>query len=162
DFVVRLTPYGVFAIAASAAGTLGVAGLGRIEGYLVVYVALSSLLALWILPGLVAALTPLAWRGVVGAGPARLITALATGGVCLVLPILVERSRRLLAAVDPGRRDPGGAVEVLIPASLSFPSSAKLLSLSFLLFAGWFSGQDVSPAQYPTLVGSGVASLFGS
>ena len=162
DFVVKLTPYGVFAIAASAAGTLGLEELGRIQVYLVAYVALSSFLALWILPGLVAALTPLRWRDVVGASRDALVTAFATGSVFIVLPVLVERSRELLAAADAQRRDFTGAVEVVVPASFSFPSSAKLLAISFLLFAGWFSGQEVSLARYPLLVASGVASLFGS
>ncbi len=162
DFVVNLTPYGVFAIAASAAGTLTLGELERIQVYLVIYIALASLLSLWILPGLVAALLPLRRREVVAASRDALLTAFATGSVFLVLPILVERSRELLAAADPRGRDAGGAIDVVVPASFSFPNSAKILALSFLLFAGWFSGQDVSLAQYPTLVGSGVASLFGS
>lgn len=162
DFVVNLTPYGVFAIAASSAGTLTLEELGRIHVYLVAYVALSCLLALWILPGLVAALLPLRWRDVVGASRDALLTAFATGSVFLVLPLIVSRARELLTAADPQRRDPGGTVEVVVPASFSFPSSAKLLALSFLFFAGWFSGQEVGVAQYPTLVVSGVASLFGS
>ena len=38
-FVARLTPYGLFAIAATAAGTLSVEQLGRLQIYLVTYVA---------------------------------------------------------------------------------------------------------------------------
>jgi Na+/H+-dicarboxylate symporter len=162
DFVVNLTPYGVFAIAASAAGTLTLGELERIQIYLAIYVALASLLSLWILPGLVAALLPLSRREVVVASRDALLTAFATGSVFLVLPILVERSRELLARTAPGRPDAGAAVEVVVPASFSFPNSAKLLALSFVLFAGWFSGQDVALVHYPTLVASGVASLFGS
>src|SRR6185503_11839561 len=57
-YVVRLMPLGLFAIAANATGTLSVDQLARIQIYLVAYVALSLLVSLWILPGLVAALTP--------------------------------------------------------------------------------------------------------
>jgi Na+/H+-dicarboxylate symporter len=162
DFVVNLTPYGVFAIAASAAGTLTFEELARIQVYLVIYVGLASVLALWILPGLVAALLPLRRREVLAASRDALVTAFATGSVFIVLPILVERSRELLAKAAPERPEVGAAVDVVVPASFSFPNSAKLLALSFLLFAGWFSGQEVSLARYPTLVVSGVASLFGS
>jgi Na+/H+-dicarboxylate symporter/ABC-type amino acid transport substrate-binding protein len=162
DFVVNLTPYGVFAIAASAAGTLTFEELERIQVYLVVYVALATLLSLWILPGLVAALLPLRRRDVIAASRDALLTAFATGSVFLVLPILVERARELLAAADPRGRDAAGSIDVVVPASFSFPNSAKIFALSFLLFAGWFSGQEVSAAQYPLLVVSGVASLFGS
>jgi Na+/H+-dicarboxylate symporter/ABC-type amino acid transport substrate-binding protein len=162
DFVVNLTPYGVFAIAASAAGTMTLDELGRIHVYLVAYIALASLLALWILPGLVTALLRLRRRDVVGASRDALITAFATGSVFIVLPIIVTRSHELLRAADPQHRDAGGQVDVVVSASFSFPSSAKLLALSFLFFAGWFSGQEISLGQYPTLVVSGVASLFGS
>ena len=54
NFVVALTPYGVFAIAAVVAGTLSLEELERLEVYLVTYVSMSLLLALWVLPGLVA------------------------------------------------------------------------------------------------------------
>jgi Na+/H+-dicarboxylate symporter len=57
-FVVQLTPYGIFAIVANSAGTLNVEQIGRIQVYLVTYVAMALLVSLWVLPGLVAALTP--------------------------------------------------------------------------------------------------------
>src|SRR4029079_568019 len=57
--VTRLTPYGLFAIAATAAGTLDVEQLGRLQIYLLTYVAIALLVSLWALPGLVAALTPI-------------------------------------------------------------------------------------------------------
>ena len=40
-FVTRLTPYGLFAIAANAAGTLGLEQLSRLQIYLVAYVAVA-------------------------------------------------------------------------------------------------------------------------
>src|SRR6187200_1926990 len=52
--VTRLTPYGLFAIAANAAGTLNLEQLSRLQVYLVAYVAVALLVSLWVLPGLVA------------------------------------------------------------------------------------------------------------
>ncbi len=65
-FVTRLTPYGLFAIAANAAGTLGLEQLSRLQIYLVAYVAVALLVSLWVLPGLVAALTPIRARDMLG------------------------------------------------------------------------------------------------
>ena len=65
-FVTRLTPYGLFAIAANAAGTLGLEQLSRLQIYLVAYVAVALLVSLWVLPGLVAALTPIRARDILG------------------------------------------------------------------------------------------------
>ena len=61
-FVTRLTPYGLFAIAANAAGTLSLEQLSRLQIYLVAYVAVALLVSLWVLPGLVAVLTPIRVR----------------------------------------------------------------------------------------------------
>ena len=47
---------------ASAAGTMNVEQLGRLQIYLFMYVAVGLLVSLWVLPGLVAALTPIRMR----------------------------------------------------------------------------------------------------
>ncbi len=52
-------------------------------------------------------------------------------------------------------------VDILIPAASPFPNLGLLFSLIFVLFGGWFVGSSLSPADYPTLVGAGVAALFG-
>ena len=49
-----------------------------------------------------------------------------------------------------------------MPASFNFPHTAKLLSLSFVLFAAWFAGARCRRPQYPALAGTGVLVLFGS
>src|SRR5262245_29724850 len=56
-FVVSLTPFGIFAIAATVAGTMSLEQVSRLQLYLLLYVAIALLLALWVLPGLVAAFT---------------------------------------------------------------------------------------------------------
>ena len=53
-------------------------------------------------------------------------------------------------------------VEVVVPAFFNFPKMGTLLPMSFVLFAGWFSGSQVAVTQYPLLVTAGIASFFGS
>ena len=60
--IIRLTPYGLFAIAATAAGTMTVDQFGRLQIYIVIYVLVTLLIALWVLPGLIAALTQIPMR----------------------------------------------------------------------------------------------------
>jgi Na+/H+-dicarboxylate symporter len=74
-FVVSLTPYGIFAIAATTAGTLSLEQVARIQVYLITYVVIALLVALWVLPGLVSALTPFGYREVLGPTRDALITA---------------------------------------------------------------------------------------
>ena len=143
-FVTRLTPYGLFAIAANAAGTLGLEQLGRLQIYLVAYVAVALLVSLWVLPGLVAALTPIRVRDVLGESRDSLITAFIAGDLFIVLPGLMQASQTLLHRLSPGDHEPGRLTEVIVPASFNFPHTGKLLSLSFILFAGWFADAPVA------------------
>jgi ABC-type amino acid transport substrate-binding protein len=49
-----------------------------------------------------------------------------------------------------------------VPASFNFPHTGKLLSLSFVLFAGWFADAAVPLGAYPRLALAGLLSFFGS
>jgi Na+/H+-dicarboxylate symporter len=161
-FVVRLTPYGIFALSANAAGTLRLEQVQKIQVYLVAYVAISLLVALWVIPGLVVAVTRLRYRDVLGPAKNALITAFIAGDLFIVLPILIESSKRTLASNHVTDEQAAGLPDVIVPASFNFPHTGKLLSLSFVLFAGWFSGTSVPVTAYPELALSGVLTFFGS
>jgi len=132
SFVVRFTPIGVFAIGASAAGTLTVEEFGRIQVYIVTYVALSLIMVFWILPGLVMAVTPMRYRDVVGLSRDALVTAFATSSEFIVLPILAMRGKELLRRYDLERPESSSLIDIIIPVSFNFPHVAKVLSLSFV------------------------------
>ncbi len=161
NFVVGLAPYGVFAIAANAAGTMEVGDARGLYVYLAVYIAMALILALWALPALAAMLTPFSHRQILSAGRAALITAFATGSVFVVLPVLATRTKELLATADASE-DAIQTVDVVVPTAFNLPSAGKLLTLSFVVFAGWISGFPVSPTEYPSLLATGLVSLVGS
>jgi Na+/H+-dicarboxylate symporter len=164
-FVGKIAPYGVFAITASAAGTIDIADLGRLQVYIVVYVAMALILSFWLIPGLIATLTPLKFGAILRAFRGPLITAFATGNVLIVLPILAADSKELIGRSGGNRAEATekeeSSVDILIPAAFPFPSLGTILALIFVVFGGWYVGSTVSVAQYPTLSIAGVASLFG-
>jgi Na+/H+-dicarboxylate symporter/ABC-type amino acid transport substrate-binding protein len=162
QFIVRLTPYGLFAIAATAAGSLNVDQLGRLQVYLVTYVAVALLLSFWVLPGLVSALTPIRMGEMFGLTRDALITAFVAGDLFIVLPTLIEASRTLVARYPSSFREAAELPEVLVPASFNFPHTGKLLSISFILFAGWFADAPVPFGDYPQLALTGLLTFFGS
>ena len=162
NFVARLMPIGVFAVVASAAGTMPLAEIGKLQVYLVTYVALALVLTLWVLPALIMSCTPLTYRQIVGQTRDILVTAFATGSALIVLPLLVERSKELLRQSGLGSEETAATVEVIIPAFTSFPKIGTLFPMSFVLFAGWFAGISVSAAHYPIFAVTGLASFFGS
>ena len=106
--VTRLTPYGLFAIAANAAGTLSLEQLSRLQIYLVAYVAVALLVSLWVLPGLVGALTPIRARDMLGASRDSLITACIAGDLFIVLPSLMQASQTCSAGFARATRSRAG------------------------------------------------------
>src|SRR5262245_2970996 len=162
-FIARLTPVGVFALAATAAGTLRLDQLERLQVYLITYVAIALLVALWVLPGLVAALTTIPFRDVLFPARNALITAFSAGDLFIVLPVLIENCKDQLARHDAtGGSTAANLPDVIVPASFNFPHTGKLLSLSFILFAGWFADAAVPVMQYPQLALTGLLAFFGS
>ncbi len=164
-FIGRLAPYGVFAITASAAGTIDVNALARLQVYIAIYVALALILSLWVIPGLIAALTPLSYGSVVRTFRGPLITAFATANLLIVLPVLAADGKKLVAQMDAQDSETieqeESAIDILIPAAFPFPNLGLIMSLMFVLFGGWFVGSGLSVADYPTLAGAGLAGLFG-
>ena len=163
-FVARLAPLGVFAITASATGTMAFEDLSRLQVYLVIDILFAVILSFWILPGLVTALTPLRYRQVMRALRGPLVTAFATGSILIVLPLLAAESKALMGEIEePVRlsREQRSLVDILIPTFFTFPNLGLVMSLQFALFAGWYIGSSISVTEYPTLAIVGFASLFG-
>ena len=136
--------------------------LGRLQVYLITYVGVALLLSLWVLPGLVAALTPIRVREMFSLTRDALITAFVAGDLFIVLPTLIEASRTLVARHAPQANEAAELPDVLVPVSFNFPHTGKLLSLSFILFAGWFADAPMSLRDYPQLAVTGLLTFFGS
>ncbi len=163
--VLALTPYGLFAIAATAAGTMTMDQVGRLQVYIVSYVLIALLVAIWVLPGLIAALTRIPLRAIFAASHNSLLTAFAAGDLFIVLPGLIESTRTLIAQhmrANAGTSDATSLPDVIVPASFNFPHTAKLISLSFVLFAGWFSDAVVRLSDYPRFAVTAFFVAFGS
>jgi Na+/H+-dicarboxylate symporter len=159
--VVKFTPIGVFAIAANASGTMTIDEFGRLQSYIIPFVVATLLLTFWILPGLTAALTPFSYRDILKYGRDALTTGFVTGNLFITLPMLVENARTLFENHQINSKDTDNYVEVLVPTSFNFPNIGKLLTLLFVLFAGWFVGKNIVIADYPGFAVVGLFTLFG-
>ena len=158
SFVVALTPIGVFAIAAVVAGTLSVEELQRLQVYLISYVGVSLLLSLWVLPGLVAALTPVPYRALISRTRDALVTAFMTTSLFAVLPLLTEQAKALVreyAGVDERRR-PRPTSSCPPPSTSRTPASC-CRSASCCSRAGSRT-RGVPLREYPRLAGAGLLS----
>lgn len=162
SMVMKTAPYGVFAISAGAAGSIDVTALKGLYVYLVTLTVLSILLTFLVFPLLVKTLTKHRYSDVIAVSKDALITAFATGNLFIVLPIITENTRKLFLKSYEQDSPEANLVEVVVPAAFSLPVAGKLMSLLFVLFAGWFSGEQVAIGDYPALLLGGLVNLFGS
>jgi len=160
--MVQLTPYGIFAIAAAAAGTMTIEEVSRVQVYLVTYISLALLITFWIFPGLVAAVSGIPYREVLSTFRDALVTAFATGNQFVVLPQIAENCKELLRRHQLESKEAESAVDIIVPVSFNFPSLGKLLVILFVLFAAWFTDTDLSVSDRFSLAFNGLFSLFGS
>ena len=162
SFVTRLAPIGVFAIAASTAGTLSIEEFGRLQAYLVAYTCGAAFLGFIVLPCFVTALTPFRYRDIIWVSKDAMVTAFATGKLIVVLPLLIEQTEKLFERHLASRNsDSTSTVDVLIPVAYPFPHVGKLLSILFVPFAAWFVGNALEWDEYPQLLSMGTVSYFG-
>jgi len=164
--VTSLTPIGVFALMASLVGTIDFEDLVRLQVYLVLYALFTLFLGLWVLPSLVAMLTPLGYLEILRALRTPLITGFATGSALVVLPMLIEQCKLLITVggaptTERANERYESVVKVLVPLLYPFPQSGAILILLFPLFAAWYIGSGISISQYPTIIFAGIPTLFG-
>lgn len=161
SYVAKLAPLGIFAISASAAGTLAVEELGRLQVFLWVYIIAAGLLAFVLLPLLIHWATPFTYREVMSIAGEAVVTAIATGTVLVVLPMIIERSKALLAKHNMNCEETYSTVDVLVPTAYSFPSAGSLLGLGFILFSAWYVGSPLGFNDYISFVVMGALTAFG-
>jgi Na+/H+-dicarboxylate symporter/ABC-type amino acid transport substrate-binding protein len=160
-FVARLTPLGIFAIAASTAGTMNVDELSRLQVYIVAYAMAALLMTFGVLPALIMLLTPLGYREIVWTTKDALLLAFATDNLLIVIPMLTEHGKELLRKDAGANAESESSVDVIVPISFNFPNVGRLLQLIFILFATWFTKTAIGFAGYLNLTLSGLLSLFG-
>lgn len=162
SFIATLAPLGIFCIAASAAGTLQPEELGRLQIFLWVYLIAAFLLGFVLLPLLIQWATPFSYRELLSVAGEAMVTALATGTVLVVLPMIAERCKELLKKHDMECEETDSTVDVMVPTAYSFPSTGTLLGLGFILFSAWYVGAPLELEQYPSYIVMGAFSAFGS
>lgn len=165
QFMAKLTPVGVFAIVGSAVGTLPLDIFSRLGVYIALHGSLCLVLALFVLPTMVAVLTPLSYKEIVLTYRTPLMTAFATGSLLIVLPLIIERSKELLQRLDSSTdntRKTTASLSALMSVFIVFPGIGKLSALAFVPFAAWHNDLSLSLSQYLILSVTGIASFFGN
>ena len=160
--LIKAAPIGVFAITANAAGTMGFEELGRLQGYFIIYTIAFVLLTFWVLPGLVAALTPFKFGEVIKISRTALVLAFSTGKALVVLPLIIENVKELFKQYEIQSEEAVTTTEVVVPLAYPFPNLGKMLAMLFVPFAAWFVGKPMGIDDYFVYITAGFPSFFGS
>ncbi len=158
--IIKLTPIGVFSIAAATVGTVSWEELGNLQSYILIYSVAVLLMTLWVLPGLIAAVTPFKYSEIFKFTRATLLTIFATGKIIVVLPQLIENLDELFKSKGLHNEDTGRATDILMPLAYPFPNLGTLIILIFVPFAAWFSGNMFGISDLPVFLMAGLLSSF--
>ena len=166
--VVWVAPIGIFAITASAAGTMRTDELGRLEVFVWITAVVWLLVIFWALPLLIAAFTPARYREVLLRSRAAVVTAFATGSLLIVIPMMVDTIKEIIRSYTGDEEDGAelneedeAMVDVLVPTAFNFPTIGMIMILGFIPFAAWFHGAPLSATEFSQFIGIGLFSAFG-
>ncbi len=161
SFVVMLSPVGVFAIAAHAAGTLTLEQFGQVQSYMLMLIIGVIWVTFVILPLLIISCTPFTYGQIMKETRNILLTVFVVGSVFIVIPLLTRSITRLFHGHVTTESEHARLPDMLLPLAYPFPDLGKLLSLVFVVFAAWFYDRSLTFWDYPSLLLLGIFLSFG-
>ncbi len=160
--VIKTAPIGVFALTATAVGTISFEQLQRLEIYFVCYILAALVLTFWLLPMVVTCFTTFTFREVLNFSKEALVLGFTTGNNFVILAVIADKSKELFNKVIPQEERTGNIIDSVLPLAYSFPNVGKLLEIMFILFAAWYVNHALGIVKHLELALAGVMSLFGS
>ncbi len=160
--LVKLSPIGIFALIANAAGTMHMEDIGRMEVYLTSFLVMGALLFFVILPLAMASFTPFTYREFMSVSQTTMITVLLTGNMFIVLPLLVENVETLYRQHNSLTPERSSFAKIMVPILFILPCAGQLMDIIFIQFAGWFSSETFGFGRSLQLYSTGLLTLFGS
>jgi Na+/H+-dicarboxylate symporter/ABC-type amino acid transport substrate-binding protein len=162
NWIVRLAPFGVFALFAVTAGTTALRDLVNLSLYLVLFLLGAFILAFWALPGIVSALAPVGARELLREMRAGLAIAAVTTLSVAALPIVTAATRKLAdrcGIADPERDD---VIRTNLSVAYPLGQIGNFFIYFFLLFAAYYYKAPIERSNGTLLPVMTLLSGFGS
>ena len=156
---VKLTPIGVFFIAAYNAGTMSFDEIQRLQAYIIIYSVAVLLLGFYWLPFIVSVTTGISPKALFKATKSTLLTIFATGKIIIVLPQLMNDVKRLLIYNKQNKKEASAATDILMPLAYPFPNLGTFVIFIFVPFIAWYIGSSFSFIENTTFI---IATLLSS
>lgn len=157
--IIKLTPIGVFFIAAYNAGTMSFDEIQRLQAYIIIYSVAVLLLGFYWLPLLVSATTGISPKALFTATKSTLLTIFATGKIIVVLPQLMNDVKKLLIYNKENKKEASAITDILMPLAYPFPNLGTFVIFVFVPFIAWYVGRGFGFIENTTFI---VATLFSS
>lgn len=158
--IVKLTPIGLFGIAAHTTGTVDFSQLSLLQVYIIVYCVAVLVMVMLLLPLIVSAVTPIKYGDFLAVPRNTLITMFATGKIVILIPQLIEDTKELLEKYKRRTRETESAAELMIPLAYPFPNLGTLVIMIFVPFAAWFGGVSLGFTENLQFSASVILSSF--
>ncbi len=158
--IVKITPIGVFSIAAGVVSTLSWSDLSRLQGYLLVYLLAVILITFLVLPYLISIFTPYSSKTIFKITRSTLITIFATGKIIVVYPQLIENIKEIIRSDENNTEESQDRVDIIMPLAYPFPNLGTFMIFIFVPFAAWFTGEAMEFMDYPIFLSSTFLSSF--
>ncbi|MCA9123143.1 MAG: cation:dicarboxylase symporter family transporter [Planctomycetaceae bacterium] len=162
-FLIGLAPVGLFALTATAAGTLRLDELARLQAYLIMFSLACAVAVFGVLPALVSSLTTIRYRDLMRAAQEPALTAIATGKLIVVLPQIIDKCEQMIKSTEgSGSAMKESTPSVTVPLAYPFPHFGKILAFVFISFAAWYTGSGLTLAQTASSAATGAICSFAS
>ena len=158
--IVKITPIGVFSIAAGVVSKLSWSDLSRLQGYLIIYLAAVVIMTFVVLPYVISIFTPYSPKTVFKFTRSTLITIFATGKIIVVFPQLIEDIKGIIADEKSGDAEAQSEVDIMMPLAYPFPNLGTFMIFVFVPFAAWYTGHALDLSDYPLFLSSTLLSSF--
>jgi Na+/H+-dicarboxylate symporter/ABC-type amino acid transport substrate-binding protein len=158
--IIKLTPIGVFAIAAYNAGTMTVEEMQRLYAYIIIYTLAVLLLGFYWLPLIIYSTTGIKPKKLFNATKDTLLTIFATGKIIIVLPQLIENIKTLFAEQELENDDIDTKTELIMPLAYPFPNLGTFVIFIFVPFTAWYVGNNFNFIQQLVFIASTIPSSF--
>ncbi len=162
-WIVRLAPFGVFALLASTAGTVRPDRLAGMVLYVVLYILGATILGLFVIPFLISALVPQGYRSVLRDLRPAIVLAVVTTLAVVTLPLV---QRAVESALDNAGCSDSEERRSVVQTSLSLSYVFAQLGNNFvyllILYASYVSQMPLRLAQKALLPLMTLLSCFGS
>jgi len=158
--IVKITPIGVFSIAAGVVSSLSWMDLSRLQGYLLIYLVAVLIMTFMVLPYVISIFTPYSTRTIFKITRSTLITIFATGKIIVVFPQLIENIKEIIATEEGDSDEAKSEIDIIMPLAYPFPNLGTFLIFIFVPFAAWYSGHALNFSDYPLFLSATFLSSF--